>query len=405
MLKRTPAHNTLEADKALLENFSVNSRYSESFRTLRTNLNFSMMEKNLNSLLVTSTTASEGKTNTVANIAHTIAQTGKTVLMLDADLRKPGLTSLFHLKNTIGLTDLLSDLFKRHATEGRICDYGLDDLISLINIQKRTCILNIADATNETELSFSKGEFVDIVWKNRPESSKLENTLVQKKMVSQEDMQRALGYQLKTVSKLGDILLAMKLISDNDLSQVVAVQIMEALRTTVEMVDGVFRVRTVSEEEVSPSSRCKHSFEQFFGEHLTRNSEKSYINRTIDTAIHATTTENLFILPSGSTPPNPSELLGSNLTTHLLKRLEQKFDVVVIDSSPVMPVSDPLLLASQVDGVILIIQCGATDRKLAQDVVQQLMRAQANLLGAVLNKVEPKKGGYYYKYSNKYYGH
>jgi polysaccharide biosynthesis transport protein len=106
-------------------------------------------------------------------------------------------------------------------------------------------------------------------------------------------------------------------------------------------------------------------------------------------------------LPAGDIPPNPSELLGSTLTSYLLQRLKEKFDILIIDSSPVMPVSDPLLLASLVDGVAIVVQAGMTDRKLVSDAAQQLTRANANLLGAVLNKVKPKTGGYY-KYQYKY---
>lgn len=385
----------------LLDDPYVNSRYAESFRTLRTNLYFSMMEKELGSLLVTSASAGEGKTNTVINLGHTIARTGKRVLMVDADLRRPGLSNAFQLKKSTGLSNLLNDLLAGRIDGGNIADYGLNDLIILIKMQKRTCLLNISDAVNETELSFFKGELVHIEWRNRPAGMALADVLVRENLISAKDMQLAVEYQLKSIRRLEDILLVMGMIAEIDLNKVLAVHMMEAFRLTVDMVTGTFQIKSVSEEEVKHFEHGRKATERLFGEYFSRGSESSFINTTLDAAIQATKTENLFLLPAGDIPPNPSELLGSTLTSYLLQRLTEKFDILIIDSSPVMPVSDPLLLASLVDGVAIVIQAGMTDRKLVNDAAQQLTRANANLLGAVLNKVKPKTGGYY-KYQYKY---
>lgn len=388
---------------SLLMNFSAKSRYAESFRTLRTNLYFSMMEKELNSVVVTSSVQSEGKTNTVANLAYTIAQAGKTVLMIDADLRKPGLTARFNLKKATGVSNLISDILGKHINEGRIADYGLNDLITLTELQKRTCIINIADAENEVDLYFLKGELVDIYWKNRPESKKLANTLIREKILTDEEALLALGHQQKSVRRLGSILIAMGLVSEQNLSKILSLHMMEAFRVTADMVGGNFRIKTVSEDEIKPTSGNGFSFEQLYGEFLSGEDEHTYIKKAVDSAVQKTEVKNLFLLPAGNVPPNPSELLGSTRATYLLKFLKQKFDVIVIDSSPVMPASDALLLAPQVDGVVLVIQSGETDKKLVKDTVQQLNKAKANIFGVLLNKADTSKDGYY-KYYSKYYG-
>jgi capsular exopolysaccharide synthesis family protein len=85
------------------------SLITESFRTLRTNLQFSSLDKPLRTLVVTSALASEGKTTTAANLAAVLAQDGKQVVLVDADLRRPNIHRLFDLPNRNGLTQALVD--------------------------------------------------------------------------------------------------------------------------------------------------------------------------------------------------------------------------------------------------------------------------------------------------------
>ena len=117
--------------ETLLDNFSLKSSYAESFRTLRTNLHFSLMEKEFSSILVTSALQGEGKTNTVANLAYTIALTGQSVLVVDADLRKQGLSDRMSAKGDNGLSQLISFMMGEPIRKGRIAEYGLRDLIKL----------------------------------------------------------------------------------------------------------------------------------------------------------------------------------------------------------------------------------------------------------------------------------
>ncbi|EKD38669.1 MAG: chromosome partitioning ATPase, partial [uncultured bacterium] len=112
--------------------------------------------------------------------------------------------------------------------------------------------------------------------------------------------------------------------------------------------------------------------------------------------------KNLYLLPSGSITPNPSELLGSARMGYLLEILKNKFDMVILDSSPVAPTSDALLLAPQVDGVVVVIKAGGTARTLVRETVQQLEKTKANILGVLLNKSEMTDTyRNYYSYAHK----
>lgn len=99
---------------------------SEAYRVLRTNLQFSSLDKPLKSLVVTSPNPVEGKSTTVANLAVVMAQAGKRVILVDADLRRPALHRLFRLPNDRGLTDLLLD--SRQALDGHLQPTGVENL-------------------------------------------------------------------------------------------------------------------------------------------------------------------------------------------------------------------------------------------------------------------------------------
>ncbi len=248
--KKAEAKASKRLSELFLKNYPQNSRFAEAYRTLRTNVHFSFMDKPFRSLLVTSAGAKEGKTNTVANLGFALSQAGKSVLMIDADLRKPMLGNLIPSGGSIGVAGLLSDIFK-------------DDV--------------------------GNGE-----------------------------------------------------------------------------------------------------------------GEMSLMEEKIDSAI-LEVAENLFLLPTGGHPPNPSEIMGSKGMSFLVTHLMGKYDIVLIDTPPILPASDAVLMAPQMDGVLLIIKAGFLSRGMVKKAVDQLSLSKANLIGVVLNSLNIKKQGYYDKYYRKYY--
>ena len=207
------------------------SPISEAYRVLRTNLQFSSVDKPLKTLLVTSANPIEGKSVTAANIGVVMAQAGHSVIMVDSDLRRPVLHKIFHVPNNEGFT----------------------------------------------------------------------NALLQG-------------------------------------------------------------------------------------------------NPNPDGYLQATKVENLRLLTSGPLPPNPSELLSSERMKGLIEHLKAQADVLIFDSPPCLAVTDAAVLASQVDGVLLVVDARVTRRGMATRGVESLRTVGANIVGAVLNKLSARSGGYYYYY-------
>lgn len=127
----------------------------------------------------------------------------------------------------------------------------------------------------------------------------------------------------------------------------------------------------------------------------------------VDDAIKSTEVPGLFLLPCGPIPPNPAELLHTKAFSELLAQLGEKFDRILLDSPPVGAVADAVVLATQADGVVLVLKAGQTHRDMAQRTVRALRDVKANIFGAVLNDVNLEKskyGDYYYGYAYRYYG-
>jgi capsular exopolysaccharide synthesis family protein len=102
------------------------SRAAEAYRVLRTNLQFKMIERSINTLMVTSSTPTEGKSVTVSNLAAVIAQSGKKVILVDADMRRPTIHRIFEINNNLGLTSAL--LHPEMDISNFICEDVLDNL-------------------------------------------------------------------------------------------------------------------------------------------------------------------------------------------------------------------------------------------------------------------------------------
>jgi len=218
--------------RMLITHLNPKSPIAEQYRTIRTNIDFSIADRNLRSLVVTSSGPGEGKSMTTANLAVVMAQQGRKVLLVDADLRKPTVHYTFRLVNTEGLSNLLT---------------------------KR--------------------------------------------------------------AKLTDV--------------------------------------------------------------LTK-----------------TDVDNLYVITSGPIPPNPAELLSSRAMHDFMTEALGIFDIIIFDTPPVLAVTDAQILSSQVDGTVLVVASGKTEKDAALEAKDLLQKSQARILGVVLNRQPIKNSRYYYYYGN-----
>ena len=117
--------------------------------------------------------------------------------------------------------------------------------------------------------------------------------------------------------------------------------------------------------------------------------------------------ESLEVLTCGVIPPNPAEILGSERMRELLESLKKQYDIILVDAPPIIAVTDPSILASMMDGVILIVRSGSSKKDAVLHAVEQMKRVEAPLLGLILNGIQASNAYgsyYYYNYYHYYYG-
>lgn len=218
-----------ENKRPLISLLNPKSPVTEAYRSIRTNIDFSSLDHNIQVIMSTSATPGEGKSTTICNLAVVYAQSDKKVVLIDADLRKPTMHHTFQLSNRIGLSSLLS---------------------------------------------------------------------------RQADM------------------------------------------TSV---------------------------------------------------VQETTIPNLSVITSGPIPPNPSEMVASGRMSALIEELRDQYDIILIDTPPMLAVTDAQIISTKSDGVVLVLDSGRVKKDMALKVQEQLNQVNAKILGVVLNNVKKKQGaGYYY---------
>jgi len=119
---------------------------------------------------------------------------------------------------------------------------------------------------------------------------------------------------------------------------------------------------------------------------------------TVDDALLSIGIDNLTVLPAGKSPKNPAEILGSVKMNNLLKDLKQRYDYVIVDTPPIIPVTDAGVIGAQTDGVIMVIQANRTQKGVVEHGEDLLRQADAKILGYILTNVQYHIPAYLYRY-------
>ena len=128
-------------------------------------------------------------------------------------------------------------------------------------------------------------------------------------------------------------------------------------------------------------------------------------NAKASQSVHKTTVPGLWMMAAGHVPPNPAELLGSQRFRDFVTSLKQHFDLILIDSPPVMAVTDAAIAAHAANGVVFVVGAEMTSRQAARAAIEQLEQGRARFVGAILNRVELERNSYYYSnYYRREYG-
>jgi Mrp family chromosome partitioning ATPase len=307
-----------------------------------------------------------------------------------------------------GLTGLLTEAFNANIQSGSIGEkFGISDVLRLLSFQKKTGRLHLSDSKENLELFFLQGDLMDLNWLNRPEEKKLAAILIASGKVTREQAQKAIDKQKDTGQRLGFILINMGLLTEKNLIGPLTIHIMEGLRSALWLNSGNFSFKELSPSDYDRSSFDPIDIHALYNQVILGEEKLPFLEEKINTAIQKTEVDNLFLLPCGDIPLAPSELLASARMSFLISFLKKKFDMLLIDSSPIIPTSDALILASQMDSVLLVNRSGMINRKMVIKTVEQLQATQADIMGIVLNRVDIRKEGYYkyyHKYYSKYYG-
>lgn len=328
------------------------SIFSESLASLRTCLKVKIPQENSFCLVVTSSGPREGKTLLASNLGLSMAQDGKKVVVLDADLHNPNIHKIFKQGRGEGVYDIIVDGLSADWSNLDINEMSVGDILHLIRLKQWSGTLNVHwnSLALPLGISFNQGNAVGSnfkEWKQR--------------------FARPGGGFPSPVDSSFSL----------DPSEVGTLEIVDD--SGIQALDFISKYPRLN------------NFAYFKNLLLER-----YVNKSEFTNLH-------FITAGGSSK-NPHEILGSKQMQLLLKILREEYDWVIIDSPPAWPLADVSVLCPVIDGLLWITRAGETQKKVFKNTVQQIQKVNPVMIGVVINAVDLRRDSYYYYgYSHYYY--
>ncbi|UCD71052.1 MAG: AAA family ATPase [Syntrophobacterales bacterium] len=386
----------------LIDQMRAEGSITEAFDTLAVNLDMSSTEKSIKTLLITSATMGEGKTLTAINLAMSAAQSGKKVLLVDLDLRRPSLHKIYHLNGDQGFMDSLHSIYEIKLSSGKLGPLVLSDLLYLLKARSKTGRLSVEKNGTIVELLVKSGRIHSVLRKGLNEPKKLGQLLLKQKALSKSQLDRALRIHKTSGQPLGDLLMELGFVVKDQLKACLKIQMEQSLQELLLLKEPSFRFVEIDEIKTEPYIR-EIAEEKGFFSGLASDWPSPLLKRIASRSVIETDTPGLFTSPCGKIPPNPVELMGSKRMAELIKTLKEEFDLIIIDSSPVLGAAHTSLSPSLVDGVIMVTRSDITNRKTILEAKRQLHLANAPILGVIINGIDLKRHYYQYYYGHTYY--
>ncbi|NVM57255.1 MAG: P-loop NTPase [Desulfobacterales bacterium] len=386
--------------------FSLMSHFAEAFNMLRTNIRLSRHNSPVKLLMVTGAISREGKTTVAVNLAESFAFAGQKVLLMECDLRLGIFKNLFPVDSKKGLSSLISETFDTPVEKGHLGNkFTLGDLMTLIDLQEKTGTVTIADSSDAYKFSFERGKLVSSAWRNRPRDKRLASALISSGKITEKQAREALDRARETGQRLSLVLLNMGTVSPDHLRGPLRLQIIDALSWAVfNLSEAKYRFVKSSHVMYERDIIDPIGFGDFLTDELP-GLQRPFLYEQIVSSTIKTNLDNLYVLPCGPTPLDPSKVLGSRRMAALMSMLKDSFDydALIIDSPPATSVSDASILSVFADGVVIVVGAGAVSRSVIHKAMEQLKQVNAPVLGFVLNRMNQKEEKDYYGYYSRYY--
>lgn len=348
-------------------------------------------------LFVDSTASGEGKTTVLANSAYNFARNSFRVLIIDADIVHPSLHTMFGVRNENGLVNIMAAALSQQLNRGTLETYSVDDLFFLMNLQKVSGTLTITNDSQIMTSLFENGRLLHIQDEGSFTTNMLGTMLVRMGILSENQLEDALAYQDLTKRSLGYILINSGHLTQEQLRGPLSLQLEERLQKLFSWKYGTFvftpkNIKTYEDEKI------------YFGDDFTPIINRlgsllgnRFLEREILSQIQSVDHDlNVSLLPSGTQSIEPYGPIYLKLFSKILDIVKRHFDVILVDTPPVLEMPGVAPLSSLGDGAVFVIKAGNLPFKTTNEAVTSLKDANVNIIGAVLNQVKAGKN-YYYK--------
>ena len=342
------------------------------------------------SFLMQSAISGEGKTTALVKSSLDLAQGGLNVLVVDADLARSDLNKALGFNaNGSGLLTAMTSVLSQKIYHGNLQDYSVSDLFSIISFKKQSGQLVVSNDSFGMIMIFNKGRLSHIQSKEKNLSNSLGTMLLRSGLINESQLSDALERNKRTGQSLGHILINCGYVKQEQLRGHLKLQAEENLQRLFSWNCGSFRfdlghVESNEDDRVYLEDDYASIINQLESKAVSR-----FLKKVLLSNINQDIKPNLSLLSTGKSPTISDTVYFAILEKFLII-LKQNFDVVFVDSCPVIDGGGASPLTAMVDGVIFVIKQGCVSVKTINEAHASLKNAHANIIGAILNQV--KKG-------------